>query len=325
MKKSKICFLFILCSFLFIGGKVYAEGEEVTAEQTTTTEKKINYTSYCKRYSDLYDRLTCCNSETDEGLREECKSPVYNTCVRLDTVTQRHLCCEGLVDKADIDECKSRSNQYCSSADSVQLSKEAANVKIVYEPYEHKQEGFDDETSPDYSLVYYMVDVKVYNLNSHMYLEVDNGDTTYNVGVDQMNDKGEIVLRNANPNTVKKYTFKIYSNTNSCKDKVLRTIKLTVPKYNLYSDRSACDDIPEYYLCHQFINFDIDGNNFLKNTENYKAKVGKTSVNNSDNAKSKSTINKTLTKISDNKIYIIGGILLIGVVITFVILRRRNG
>ena len=325
MKKSKICFLFILCSFLLIGGKVYAEGEEVTSEQATSTEKKVNYTSYCKRYSNLTDRLTCCNSETDEESRLECKKPVYDVCVKLNGIQERHICCDSLVNKEDIDECKSRSNEYCSSADSVQLSKEASNVKIVYEPYEYKPEGFDDEESPNYSLMYYMVDVKIYNLNSHMYVEVDNGDSVYNVGVEQMNDKGEIVLRNANPNEVKKYTFTIYSQTSSCKDKVLRTIKLTVPKYNLYSDRSACEDIPEYYLCHQFINFDIDGNNFLKNTENYRTKVEKGSTSNKNSTENKSTINKALTKISDNKIYIIGGILLIGVVITVVILRRRNG
>ena len=325
MKKSKICFLFILCSFLLIGGKVYAEGEEVTATEPATTQKKINYASYCKKYSNLVDRLTCCNSETDESDRDTCKTPVYNTCVRLGTVKERHICCDNLVNKEDVDECKSRSNEYCSSADTVELSKEASNVKIVYEPYEYKPEGFDDESSPNYSMLFYMVDVKIYNLNSHMYVGVDNGDTVYSVGIEQMNDKGEIVIRDGNPKEVRKYTFTIYSKTNSCKDKVLKTIKLTVPKYNLYSDRAACDDIPEYYLCHQFINFDIDGNNFLKNTESYRNKVEKTSNNKKDSTKSKSTINRTLTKISDNKIYIIGGILIIGVVITFVILRRRNG
>lgn len=316
MKKKSFYFLLFLCSFLLIGGKAYAEGEEV--------ESTVNYKSYCKQYSDDESRLLCCNSEPDEQLREECKKPVYDNCIKLDSLQERYVCCNKYKSKVDNEACTRLANEYCGSADSVALSKEASNVKIVYEPFEYKPDGFDDENSPNFSLIYYMIDVKIYNATSHMYIEVDNGSKTYNVGIDQMNTDGVIVIRSGNASDVKKYTFKIYADSASCKGKLLRTVQLTLPKYNYYSGKSACDDIPEYYLCHQYVNFDVDGNTFLKNTEAYKAKLSKTSSSTTKDKDKKTTVNKTLSSISDNKIYVIGGILLIGVVVTVLILRRRN-
>ncbi len=325
MKRKMIYFLFILCSFLLLSGKVFAEGEEVTTV-TATNEKKIsNYKTYCKKYSDMNDKLLCCSGAGEATDIEECKASMLNACVKLDSLQRRYECCEKIKDKTDKETCNRLSNQYCSSTDSVELTRQASNVKIVYEPFDYKPDGFDDPDSENYSVVYYMMDIKIYNLNSNMYISVNNGNTEYEVNNSKMNSDGVVVLRDSDTTEVKKYTFTIYADSPNCKRKILRTIRLTVPKYNYYSTRAACEDIPEYYLCHQYINFDVDAENFLKNTNNYRAKLEKSSNSSkSDDKSNKSSINKALSTVSDNKIYIIGGILLIGVVITVLILRRRD-
>ncbi len=313
MKRKIIYFLFILCSGMLLIGNVYAD------------ENSPNTGDSCKMYRDENKRLECCN-QADELYRESCKAPIIKKCTSKATISERLKCCEYITNESDKQYCMVEAYSACSNADIVELSKAASNVKIVYEPYEYKPDGFDDENSPNYSLIYYMMDVKIYNVTSELSVGVIGDDGSYTVDVNNMNDEGVIVLRTKDTSKVKNYTFNIYSKSASCSNKLLRTIKLTVPKYNQYSGRAACDDIPQYYLCHQFINFDVDGANFLSNVESYKAKLEKNKIANANEDKDKTSITaqKVLKKVSDNKFAIIGGILVIGVVVTVLILRRRN-
>ena len=313
MKRKIIYFLFILCSGMLLIGNVYAEGENP------------NNGDACKVYRDDNVRLECCN-QADEAYKQSCKAPVIKKCTSKEKITDRLACCETFNDKIDRDNCMVESYSACSNADIVELSKVASNVKIVYEPYEYKPDGFDDENSPNYSVIYYMMDIKIYNVTSDISIGVVGEDGGYTVDMKNMNSDGVIVLRSKDTKTIKNYTFNVYSKSANCSNKILRTIKLTVPKYNQYSSRSACDDIPQYYLCHQFINFDVDASNFISNIENYKEKLKKKQIvdNNKKDDKTSVATQKILKSVSDNKFTIIGGILVIGVVITVLILRRRN-
>ncbi len=313
MKRKILYFLFILCSVVLVN--------------TVHADDSVNYKTYCKQYSDINERLNCCNQAGNESDINACKKPAFSVCTEKTLLTDREVCCGQITNETDRAACIVEANDTCSSTESVRLSKVASNVKITYEPYEYKPEGFDDENSENYSVIYYWMDIKIYNVTSEVRVTVNNGKNSYSVDINNLNDDGVIVLRETDTSAIKNYTFTIYASSSNCKSKKLRTIKLTLPKYNQYSNRAACADIPQYYLCHQYINFDVDAKNFLKNVENYKTKIEKNEIADTNSKKTGSTTRKLVKTVSDNKYLVIGGIIIIGCVITFIILRnkRRNG
>lgn len=317
MKRKVIYFLFILCSIIICVNNAKAEEEGET-----------NYKTYCKQFDEKDERLNCCDRASNETDVNACKEPVYKSCTKLEDYNERENCCKEFTNEKDVTNCLVLADSTCSSTETVRLSKAASNIKIIYEPYEYKPDGFDDPTSPDYSVIYYWMDIKIYNLTSELYINVNNGKNSYKVDTQQMNSDGVVVLRDPETTEVKNYVFTVYAKSSNCKTKELRTIRLTVPKYNHYSGRAACEDIPQYYLCHQFINFNVDGANFLSNVENYKAKLAKKEIANASDKKdsSKPVVQKVFTSVSNNKYLVIGGILVVGCVITFLILKnkRRN-
>ena len=209
-------------------------------------------------------------------------------------------------------------NSKCGSTVKSKDLQAASNIKIAYETVE-----FDPKDGTD--RIFYYVDITIYNIPDEVYIEVHNSKSgkTYNIDSSQTNDDRSIKLRQKDTSDIVNYTFTIKARTLECYGETLRTIKLSVPKYNTYSQRAICADIPEYYMCKTFVNYNIDGSKFLKSVTDYKegleekeneqVKEGKTSV-----------VAVTAKAVSKHKGLIIGIALVIAVVCTVLVIRRKR-
>jgi hypothetical protein len=85
----------------------------------------------------------------------------------------------------------------------------------------------------------------------------------------------------------------------------------------------ACDGISDYYLCHEYTTYDIDGATFYDKVDEYKSKL-LTSQNGVDSADNNTLISKTFNGISKYRYLIVGVIVAVGVVATMVVLKRKK-
>ena len=103
----------------------------------------------------------------------------------------------------------------------------------------------------------------------------------------------------------------------------MRVIKLTLPRYNHFSERAICEDIPEYYLCQKYVTYNIDNSTFLDNITKYKEKLSKNNEegNVEDNT---SVVNKAIKSVSKYRYAIASVIIIAGIAITIVIIKKRR-
>lgn len=219
----------------------------------------------------------------------------------------------------------------CSYSLLNELRQDAANIKVTYVPGEERVDlGYvDHENGMSEELSFYL-DLKIYNVTDQMYLNVQQSGKTVStrsfgplthldIGPD-----GSITLRQQAVSNVVTYTITVISNYNACAGERLRTIKITLPKYNVYSDLLACDGISDYYLCHEYTTYDIDGATFYDKVDEYKSKLltSQEGINGNDN---NTIIGRTFNGISKYRYLIVGVIVAIGVIVTVIILKRKKG
>ena len=122
----------------------------------------------------------------------------------------------------------------CTYSTTANLKKLATNVNVTY-TYKIQ----DNKAT---------FDIRFANLTNDIYL------------YDSLNDKkyvvtGEIVLKDFQDG--QKYRFFIKSNNNDCKDEVLTTKYVTLPKYNTFYGNELCKGIEDYVLCQRWGAFNI--------------------------------------------------------------------
>lgn len=224
------------------------------------------------------------------------------------------------------EEAKNPLNVQCPTSSLATVQKDASTVQINYEPYEFKPEGFDDENSPNYSLMAYYMDIKIRNLPDTVYIAVSNTQGgEFNVDSSKIGPDDAITIRQKDTTKIVNYTFELKARTYDCYGKVLRTIKLSVPKYNAYSTRQVCSDIPDYYLCQPYILYDVSASNFLKSVNEYKEKLADAKASSEEEIQTKNNIvSKTAKTISKHRYWIIGIILLGGIVATVIIIKKKR-
>ena len=298
MKKKM---LFLLCTIIVGLSTVYAEDNYKTICQNKKGDELIN----------------CCNGL--ENNKKECKIQYYKTCLYENTLDDKYACCNKLSDEDEQYLCRNYVTTTCSSKDTSELSKAAMRIKVTYEPVEIKH--------PDNkSLSFYMLDIKIYNISQGLDIYVTNNNgNTFRIDESKIKD-GMVTLRSEDTTEISKYTFRVESN-GACQGKTLRTINLTLPKYNQYSQREVCEEIPTYYLCQEYINFEIDDAKFLNSVTSYKERIKKKEIKNSDdsNTNVNNPINKTFTIISDGKYLLVAIILIAGILFTFMIIKKTSG
>jgi len=219
----------------------------------------------------------------------------------------------------------------CSSEEQNNLNSLAVNVKANYEikyeeiklaPGDNYPEGLTPEERENYRYKNYYFNIYITNLIEELYVTVYDSvsrETTKYTYNDSEN--GVITIRQDDRNNLRNYTIKVYSSDKTnCKDKVLYTIYLSLPRYNSLSEFEVCDDIPEYYLCHEYVTFDeATADDFLGKVEKYIADKNK-----GDNSNDQNDNDKNL--FEEYKVPIIIGVvvIIIGGVATVIIVKRQR-
>lgn len=72
-----------------------------------------------------------------------------------------------------------------------------------------------------------------------------------------------------------KYKIEVYTSDNTnCADDLLRTLYVSLPRYNDYSTYAVCDKVPDYYLCQRYVTYEkVEFVDFEKSIRNEIAKV----------------------------------------------------
>ncbi|MBQ8659234.1 MAG: hypothetical protein IJ475_00135 [Bacilli bacterium] len=213
----------------------------------------------------------------------------------------------------------------CALEQRTKLGAMAANINVVYE--EVTEDVFDPDTEAYFSD--YSLDVKVYNMNSQLRLVVRNNlyDDEYQLTYEDMDTEGAITLRPKDSNKRITYTFEVYGSYGDCYERKFRTIKLTLPKFNYYSQYTLCDDVSEFYMCQKYVMYDFTESDFINGVVEYKdKKIAQENELNEDGEiqSNTSTVTKVVKKVSDNKLLVSGVIIAIGIIVTIIIVVRKR-
>lgn len=211
----------------------------------------------------------------------------------------------------------------CTAMQLGELRELAANIKVTYIPKTMVIETSEDVETGATSYTSRYVEIKVYNMHSKLYMDVQN-DSNFKtiVSVANLSNDGTITFTQDMVKKKVNYTFKVMSDEYGCQGNTLRTIKLSLPIYNSYSELEICSEIPEYYLCQEFVTSPVDGATFYEKVDAYKAKLLEQNKNNGED--NTGGVNKTFASASKYKYLIVGVIVALGVIITIVIIKRRE-
>lgn len=149
--------------------------------------------------------------------------------------------------------CINKVNASCSYTRMANLKKLASNVNITY------TYNVTDNKA--------LFDIRFANFNNDIYLYDSYNDKKYNIN-------GEITLKNFADGI--KYRFFIKSNDSNCKDEILSTRYVTLPKYNIFYGDPICKGIEDYTLCQKWGSFTISNyNEYIKQINKYKDSLSK--------------------------------------------------
>lgn len=223
----------------------------------------------------------------------------------------------------------------CSYDEQAKLNSEVANIKTNYEvkqrvldksEYDVPDEILGTELEDSYVLTADYMQINILNLTENVYVEVTNNQnddiktfhyedaTNGNISFDQM-DVNDLVT----------YTFKIYSSSKTgCADTLLKTLYLSLPRYNSFSEYTMCQDVPDYYLCKKYVNFEeVEFNDFVKEITK---EIERETEKKQEEANAK-WYQKVIDFIVENKVaFIVGGgiVVVTAGIVTFVIIRKRR-
>ena len=211
----------------------------------------------------------------------------------------------------------------CTYTEKANLNKIAANVKVDYEIKKDEEISNDDlsETGETVLVINRSINLNVYNLSKELYLE--QTDTSINETktfyYDNSNS-GLITTNYTDLSMIRKFTFKIYASDNTaCPGEVLKTLYLTMPKYNEYYD--MCENIKDFSLCKEFITVDIkDLETFYKKYEEYRMENDE--LSDDKIIENDKWYDKVIDFLNEYKFYFIGGTIIIGGIFTIVIVKK---
>lgn len=227
----------------------------------------------------------------------------------------------------------------CNYEEQAALNKEVANVKASYEI--SKEEISKDRCMPledavdkeNYKCYSEFMKINILNISENMKLEIsDDIYKTKRVFTFDDTDNGtlSIYLLDENGNRVEynnsiiNYTIKILaSNETGCEGSTLRTIYLTLPRYNLYSKVDLCSELADYSLCQQYVTYsEISYEQF---SESIAKELAKREEKSEEESK---WYQKVWEYVVEHKTaFIIGGVLVVvatGGTITYIVIRRRR-
>ena len=227
---------------------------------------------------------------------------------------------------------ESSSVDLCSIETKSKLRMEAANVSVNYQAIDVPFQNDENIPIDSQGAVEYYFDIKIFNLNSKLNVYVKNANNKNSEGVQvtykNIGEDGAAHVRKRVGEELINLIFEIRASreVGECSREVLRTVKMTLPKYNNLAEREICNEVPEFYMCQKYITFNVKPENFSKEVTEYKEKLEK-QQNESDSGDED---NNTLTDqaadvISNNKYLIVGVIVVAGIAITIFVLKKKKG
>ena len=212
----------------------------------------------------------------------------------------------------------------CTPTQLSELRSMAANIKVTYVPVTdvEKLAVPNGETGGEYVTKRYL-DIKIFNLNTKLIVTATNGVDTFTVTSNDIQGDGAVTIRQPASGTAIKYEFEVTSLLYGCGLTTLRTIRLTLPKYNYYSQLDVCQDIPDYYLCQPYTTYSVDGGTFYDKVDEYKTKLSNLEKEKEEN--NTGFVNDTISGISKYKYLIVGIVVAVGVVLTVFVLKKKKG
>lgn len=176
--------------------------------------------------------------------------------------------------------------------------------------------------SNEYKVTYEMnTESKLYNLTFYdpapdKYTFVINGATDGDFSIHDNNNYQYLGLSPG------EYTVTIEGVTNTCKD-VLKTINLSLPKYNKYTEDPLCKGIEEFVLCQSTYDKDIDYETFKQRVEVYKKTKTENNIKTDDINKNNAIVNYFKNNIGQIFLFTISLVLVI-IVITLIAKRQKK-
>lgn len=155
----------------------------------------------------------------------------------------------------------------CDYKEQAELNGKAANIKVSYELISETIH-FDDGDA-----IQYLFEVSILNLTEEFYVIVTNNETKKESTYTYRDVKSGIVkFKWEDISKVTNFTIEVVSsNKTNCPDEKVKTLYLTIPRYNEFSRRVICSEYPDFYLCQEFVTFsNISEETFLKRLEEYK-------------------------------------------------------
>ena len=189
---------------------------------------------------------------------------------------------------------------YCSRSDLKRIQEIADNITIEYEL------STDENATGLFNL-------KITGLNNELSIKETTTGMTY---TSASNVDGVITINNISGSD---FVFKIYYTV--CDSKLIRTEKLSLPKYNRFSATSYCEDIPADIIkeCDPWYQGEIDKDEVIAKIEAYRKSLE------SQDKESNSFLNKVFDFFTKYYLYIIGIIVIIIIVSVVLSYRKKRG
>lgn len=212
----------------------------------------------------------------------------------------------------------------CSNAVSKDLGQIASYVKASYEVIDNSEIKTltIDEESTNYIIPNYKFDISIYNVTPEIYLTIENDvyKNTFTVYNADTTDN-TYTFSNTDFGTIYHYTIAVRSANQDCYGEKIRTIKLTKPKYNAYSEYTYCKNSSNLY-CQKFTTTDLG----IKSSEDFLNKIKVNNENNNPNKDEIQEIETIKNLLSKNwKIYLLILVIVIVItIITILYIKKKN-
>ncbi len=208
----------------------------------------------------------------------------------------------------------------CSYKEQANLNKEAALVQANYELKEIKNK-VTSEGGDEYDQINYNFIISFYNITENLALEVTDSYTREKKSIYYSDtENGKYSITTENQDSIVTYDIIVYSSTENCGRKRLRSFSFTKPKYNVFSEYAICEGHEDLSYCQKFITKEVDMD--INQIVNKITEIDNSKKNDGDKQTKE---NKFLKFLKENYPYIIGGTVLIaGGVVGVIIYRKKR-
>lgn len=196
----------------------------------------------------------------------------------------------------------------CDKADILRVKSDANKVTIDYD-YKYNPNELVKNGK--------FFTLKIKGITEDIYIYEKNTGRTYT-----HKSKDENGIINMDKVSGGSFEFNIYYYV--CDNRLIRTMKYNLPKYNYYSEAPMCEGITgeELDVCDEWYQGDLDDETFKQKIEEYKKDLEELQQ---QEAKENTIFNKIKNFLLDNYVYIIIAIVLIVLITIIILIRRKRG